>query len=80
MGKVDIFSVEVVKNALDSIANEMFRTTIRASKSPIFYETYDFSTAITDAEGNIVAISIGLPLWVWIGVMKFLVKGMLDEG
>jgi len=77
MGEVDIFSVEIVKNALDSIANEMFWTAIRASKSPIFYETYDFSTAITDAEGNIVAISIGLPLWV--GVMKFLVKGMLDE-
>lgn len=77
MGGVDIFSVEIIKNALDSIANEMFWTAIRASKSSIFYETYDFTTAITDAEANVVAISLGVTLWG--GVMKFLVKGMLDD-
>jgi len=77
MSGVDIFSVEIIKDALDSIANEMFWTAIRASKSSIFYETYDFTTAITDAEGNVVAISLGVPLWS--GVMKFLVKGMLDD-
>jgi N-methylhydantoinase B len=77
MGEIDPVSVEIVKYAFENIANEMFWTAIRASKSPIFYETYDFSTAITTREGNIIAISIGLPLWA--GVMKFLVKNMLDE-
>jgi N-methylhydantoinase B len=77
VGEVDPVSVEIAKYALENIANEMFWTAIRASKSPIFYETYDFSTAITTREGDVVAISIGLPLWA--GVMKFLVKNMLDE-
>jgi len=77
MTEIDPISVEIVKSSIDSIANEMFWTAIRASKSPIFYETYDFSTAVTSHKGDIVAISIGLPLWA--GVMKFLVKGMLDE-
>lgn len=73
----DPFSIEIVKNALDSIANEMFWLTIRTSKSPIFYETFDFSTAITNQEGDTVAISIGLPLWI--GVMKFIAKNMIEE-
>ena len=73
----DPFSIEIVKNAFDSIANEMFWLTIRTSKSPIFYETFDFSTAITNSEGDTVAISIGLPLWI--GVMKFIAKNMVLE-
>jgi len=55
----------------------MFWLTIRTSKSPIFYETFDFSTAITNSEGDTVAISIGLPLWI--GVMKFIAKNMVLE-
>jgi len=73
----DRFSIEIIKNALDSIANEMFWLAIRTSKSPIFYETFDFSTAITKSNGDTVAISIGLPLWI--GVMKYIAKGMIEE-
>ncbi|MFQ6080622.1 MAG: hydantoinase B/oxoprolinase family protein [Candidatus Bathyarchaeia archaeon] len=73
----DVFSIEIIKNALDSIANEMFWLAIRTSKSPIFYETFDFSTAITDEKGDTVAISIGLPLWI--GVMKFIATRMIEE-
>jgi len=72
----DRFTLEIIKNTLDSIAEEMFWTTIRTSKSPIFYETYDFSTAITKENGDTISISIGLPLWV--GVMKFLAKNMVE--
>jgi N-methylhydantoinase B len=73
----DPFSIEMVKSAFDSIANEMFWIAIRTSKSPIFYETFDFSTAITNREGDTLAISIGLPLWI--GVMKFIAKNVLEE-
>lgn len=73
----DVFSMEIIKNALDSIANEMFWLAIRTSKSPIFYETFDFSTAITNEKGDTVAISIGLPLWI--GVMKFVATHMIEE-
>jgi N-methylhydantoinase B len=73
----DRFSVEIIKSAFDSIANEMFWVAIRTSKSPIFYETYDFTTAITTEEGDTLAISIGLPLWI--GVMKSIAKNVIDE-
>ena len=67
----------MVKSAFDSIANEMFWVAIRTSKSPIFYETFDFSTAITNRQGDTLAISIGLPLWI--GVMKSIAKNVLEE-
>ena len=73
----DAFTVEIIKNAFDSIANEMFWLTIRASKSPIFYETYDFSTGVTTPEGDTVGISLGVPLWA--GVMKYVATAMLEE-
>ncbi len=73
----DPFSIEIVKSGLDSIANEMFWVAIRTSKSPIFYETFDFSTAITNQEGDTLAISIGLPLWI--GVMKSIAQNSVEE-
>lgn len=73
----DPFSIEIIKSGLDSIANEMFWVAIRTSKSPIFYETFDFSTAITNKDGDTLAISIGLPLWI--GVMKFIAKNVIEE-
>ncbi|MEM3666320.1 MAG: hydantoinase B/oxoprolinase family protein [Candidatus Bathyarchaeia archaeon] len=73
----DKFSIEIVRSTFDSIANEMFWLAIRTSKSPIFYETFDFSTALTNESGDTVAISIGLPLWI--GVMKSIATHMLSE-
>jgi len=72
----DIFAIEIIKKALDSIANEMFWVTIRTSKSPILYETFDFSTGVTTSEGDTVGISIGVPLWV--GVMKYVANSMIE--
>ena len=73
----DVFVIEMIKNALDSIANEMFWLTIRTAKSPILYETFDFSTGVTTPEGDTVGISIGVPLWV--GVMKYVATSMIEE-
>jgi len=73
----DVFVIEMIKNALDSIANEMFWLTIRTAKSPILYETFDFSTGVTTPEGDTVGISIGVPLWV--GVMKYVATSMIGE-
>ncbi len=77
MKRGDTFTQEIIQNAIDEIVDEMFWVTIRTSKSPIFYETYDFSTAICTPNGDIVSISIGLPLWF--GVMKFLSSYMIEE-
>jgi N-methylhydantoinase B len=74
--KRDVFTIEIIKNSLDAIANEMFWLTIRTAKSPILYETFDFSTGVTTATGDTVGISIGVPLWV--GVMKYVATSMMD--
>jgi N-methylhydantoinase B len=71
-----MFAIEIIKKAFDSIANEMFWVTIRTSKSPILYETFDFSTGVTTSTGDTVGISIGVPLWV--GVMKYVANSMME--
>lgn len=50
----------------------MFWTTIRTAKSSIFYETLDFSTAITRWDRETIAQAIGIPLFI--GVMDFAIK------
>lgn len=75
--KVDIFTLEILANALNSIAEEMFWTAIRTAKSSIFYETLDFSTAITRWDGETVAQAVGIPLFI--GVMDFSAKHMMRE-
>ncbi|MEW5935557.1 MAG: hydantoinase B/oxoprolinase family protein, partial [Bacillota bacterium] len=44
MTKVDIITEEVVRNYLITVAEEMKKTIIRTSMSPIIYEVLDFST------------------------------------
>ena len=40
--KVDIFTIEIIKNALVAIGEEMFLALKRSSKSPIIYESLDY--------------------------------------
>jgi N-methylhydantoinase B len=72
----DIISIETVKNAFDSTANEMFWTTIRTSKSPIFYETLDFTTVLTNGQYDTIATAIGVPLWAAVG--KFVAASSIE--
>lgn len=73
----DIFTLEILSSALTNTAEEMFWTAIRTAKSSIFYETLDFSTAITRWGGETVAQAIGIPLFI--GVMDFAAKYMMRE-
>lgn len=44
---MDPFTVEVIKRALISAAEEMFVTLGRTSKSSVIYEVLDYGVAIT---------------------------------
>lgn len=72
--KLDPFTLEIIKNGLTNAAEEMFEITKRAAKSSVIYEVLDFSTAITDREGNVIAQSSGLPMFI--GVFDFMVKSI----
>jgi N-methylhydantoinase B len=51
----DPYTLEIIKNALVAIGDEMFVALQRTSMSPIIYEALDFSVGLTDAEGNLIA-------------------------
>jgi N-methylhydantoinase B len=72
---VDPFSVEVVRQGLASIAEEMTLIVMRAARSPVLREAGDLSSAITDARGGIIAQGRDLP--VHLGVMAFTVKALI---
>lgn len=56
----DPFTLEIVKDALVAIGQEMFDAMIRTSMSPIVYETTDFAVGVTDARGNLIAQGNGV--------------------
>jgi N-methylhydantoinase B len=51
----DPYTLEVIKNALVAIGEEMFVTMQRTSMSPIIYEALDFSVGLTDDTANLIA-------------------------
>lgn len=73
----EVISIQIIKNTLSSIVKEMFWTTVRAAKSSIIYETYDFSPALLDEKGELIAIGTGVPNFI--GIMPFMVKAMLED-
>jgi len=62
MNTPDPITVEVVKNALTSIADEMALIIMRCSYSPILRDTLDYSTALCDAKGRVIAQGLTIPL------------------
>jgi N-methylhydantoinase B len=57
---IDLFTQEIVKDALVAVGFEMFDAMIRTSMSPIIYETTDFAVGVTDARGNLIAQGNGV--------------------
>ena len=58
--KHDIFTIEIIKDAIVALGDEMFNAMIRTSMSPIIYETTDFAVGATDATGNLLAQGNGV--------------------
>jgi N-methylhydantoinase B len=50
-GGVDLFTAEIVRNALTSAAIEMNKTLRRTAYSPLLYDVQDFGVGIVSAEG-----------------------------
>ena len=74
---VDPFTIEIIKNSLVAIGDEMFYALQRTSKSTIIYETLDFGVAITDAQGRLVAQGNGVPLFI--GTLDAAVNAVRDR-
>lgn len=77
MSRVDIFTLEIIQNSLQAIADEMFAAMRKTAMSPIIYEVLDMGTGITDARGEIASSGAGIPAFV--GVLDKAVKRILEQ-
>jgi N-methylhydantoinase B len=77
MSDVDPITLEVVKNALASTADEMALVIMRSAYSPVVRDTLDYSTALCDRDGRIVAQ--GLTLAVQLGTFPTVMGYVLEE-
>jgi N-methylhydantoinase B len=57
----DPIAFELFKNAIFSIADEMALTVVRTTYSGVLKDNMDFSTALVDADGRLVAQGLTLP-------------------
>lgn len=59
----DPITVEVIRAAMNAAAEEMKICMLKTTYSPILNEGRDFGCAIFDAEVNMIAEAVGLPLF-----------------
>ena len=73
---MDPVTTEIVRNALNSAANQMKRTLVRASFSPIVYEVLDFAVALYDKEVRLLAQAPSLPIFM--ATMNFCIEAAVE--
>lgn len=59
---IDPIRLEVLRNAFDTIADEMALILMRTAHSPIVRDSMDYSTAICDAQGRTLAQGVTTPM------------------
>ena len=62
MSLFDPIELELLKNGLESVVDEMALTVVRTAYSTNLKNSMDFSTGLCDIEGNLVAQGLCLPL------------------
>jgi N-methylhydantoinase B len=73
----DPFTVEVIRNALTAIAEEMSLVIMRSARSPLLREAGDLSSALTDATGGLIAQGRDIP--AHLGIMGSTVTEFLKR-
>jgi N-methylhydantoinase B len=76
VARVDPITLEVIKNAFDSIADQMAITLMRSAYSAIVRDSLDYSTGFCDAQGRMLAQGLTTPLHLgsFPPAMRYLVK------
>ncbi|MCL4764973.1 MAG: hydantoinase B/oxoprolinase family protein [Hyphomicrobiaceae bacterium] len=75
--KPDPFTIEVIRNALTAIAEEMSIVVMRSARSPLLREAGDLSSALTDAQGGLIAQGRDIP--AHLGIMGSTVQEFLKR-
>jgi N-methylhydantoinase B len=74
---IDPFTLEIIKEGLLAIGDEMFVTMQRTSMSTIIYEVLDYATGLTDAKGRLITQGNGVTLFL--GTLDFGVRSALQK-
>ena len=77
MTEIDPITLEVIKNALATAADEMSLTMYRTAYSTIVRDCLDYSTQITDSEGEMIAQGVTIPLHL--GSAPFAMKSLFRK-
>src|SRR5258708_27030539 len=75
--EIDLFTVEIVKDSLVAIGDEMFIALQRTSKSTIIYEVLDFASGLIDANGQLITQGNGVT--GFLGTLTFAVRSALEK-
>jgi len=75
--RIDPITFEVVNNALIGVAEQMAATILRTSYSTVVREMLDYSTAVFDPKGRIIAQSCRIP--IHLNSMSRSLRSTLDE-
>jgi N-methylhydantoinase B len=62
--KVDPVTVEIVRNGVIAVTEEMKTNLMRTAYNMIIYEALDFTTGLFTRDGETVSIGIGLPMFI----------------
>lgn len=73
----DAITTEIIRNILIAASEEMKTNLVRTAYTPIIYEMFDFTVGLFDAEGDMISIGLGLPMFV--RGMSDVIKAMLDH-
>lgn len=71
------FTSEIIQNALQAVAAEMFDAMRVTAMSPIIYEVLDMGTGILDAQGALASSGAGIPMFI--GVVDKAVRKIVER-
>ena len=75
--KQDVFTFSVLRSLMESIPSEMAEVLKRTSYHPIFNEVLDFSTALLNSNGELIASSQGVT--VHLGALELCAKAIINH-
>ncbi|WP_434512481.1 hydantoinase B/oxoprolinase family protein [Desulfitobacterium sp. AusDCA] len=75
--KIDSVTLDIVKDSLIAIGNEVFYSFARTSMSPIIYETLDYACGIADSEGRLLTQGNGA--CGFIGLISPMIQAVIDK-
>lgn len=81
MKNIDLVTLELIKNSLNSAIDQMALTMNRTSYTPLVRDLFDFATGICDADGNILSEGLVNPIHtgVFTTFIKTLLKGYVGK-